>query len=64
MSYSPNAYEIALARLPDTYAMALRCVDSGMSDAQICSTLGIEPEVLEPLVDMAERKLRTELTRT
>ena len=36
----------------------------GMSGSEICSKLGIEPEGLEPLLDMAHRKLRNELTRT
>jgi hypothetical protein len=40
----------------------LRLVDAGAPDAEICRRLGIEPECLEPLLDLAHRKLRTELT--
>lgn len=64
MSHSTVGYEEALARLPDAYSRALRYSDSGMSDDEICSSLGIEREGLEPLLDMAHRKLHTELTRT
>jgi hypothetical protein len=35
-----------------------------MSSDEICRKLGIEPEGLEPLLDTAHRKLRSELTRT
>jgi DNA-directed RNA polymerase specialized sigma24 family protein len=59
-----TAYEAALARLPHAYALALRYTDSGMSDDEICTALGIEREALEPLLDMAHRKLRNELTRS
>jgi DNA-directed RNA polymerase specialized sigma24 family protein len=57
----PDAYEAALSRLPDAHALALRLVDAGASDAEMCSKLGIETESLEPLLDLARRKLRTEL---
>jgi DNA-directed RNA polymerase specialized sigma24 family protein len=56
-------YEAALARLPETYAQALRYLDSGATEGDICSKLGIELEALEPLLDIARRKLRSELTR-
>jgi hypothetical protein len=56
-------YRAALARLPDAYTLALRCADSGMSEDEICNQLGIEPESLEPLLELAYRKLHAELTR-
>jgi hypothetical protein len=52
-----------LARLPDAYAQALRGVDCGTSDDEMCSKLDIELEALPALLDIAHRKLRTELTR-
>lgn len=57
------AYEAALTRLPDAYAVALRGAAAGQSSDEICGQLGIEPECWEPLLDLARRKLRTELTR-
>ncbi|MGH3582119.1 MAG: hypothetical protein ACRDUB_11085 [Mycobacterium sp.] len=57
-------YEAALARLPVAYAQALHCTRSGVPADEICDQLGIEPEGLEPLLDLAHRKLHSELTRT
>lgn len=63
---SENAatYEAARRRLPVTYALVLELADAGTSDADVCARLGIEPEALEPLLDLARRKLRNELTET
>ncbi|MGK2882977.1 MAG: hypothetical protein ACSLE6_20070 [Mycobacterium sp.] len=57
------AYEAALARLPDAYALALRYTDAGTPPAEICRRLGIEPESFEPFLDLAQRKLSKELSR-
>ncbi len=62
-STTQAAYEAALARLPGTYAHALRCVESGMPQDQLCRVLDIEPEGLQPLLELARRKLHKELTR-
>jgi DNA-directed RNA polymerase specialized sigma24 family protein len=61
VSVDPAAYEAALSRLPDAHALALRLTDAGVPDEEMCRQLGIEPESLEPLLDLARRKLRTEL---
>jgi hypothetical protein len=61
VSVDRAAYEAALSRLPDAHALALRLVDAGVPDEQMCRQLGIEPEGLEPLLDLARRKLATEL---
>lgn len=58
-----EAYEAALARLPDTYAMALRFTAAGTPDDEMCRRLGVEPESLGPLLDLARRKLHRELTQ-
>lgn len=50
-----RSYQAALARLPDAHALALRLADAGAPDAEICQRLGIEPECLEPLLDLAHR---------
>lgn len=57
------AYDAAVARLPEAYAVALRCTEAGLAAEEICARLDIEPECLGPLLDLAQRKLRTELTR-
>jgi DNA-directed RNA polymerase specialized sigma24 family protein len=59
---SQSAYESALDQLPPAYAQVLRLTDAEASDDEICDRLGIEPEGLETLVDLARRKLRRELT--
>lgn len=58
-----SAYQSALNQLPDTYAMVLQMSDADASDDDICRRLGIEPEGLETLVELARRKLRRELTQ-
>lgn len=57
-----RAYEQALERLPETYAYLLRMINASTSPEAICRQLGIELEALEPLLDLAYRKLRRELT--
>ncbi|OBC02437.1 hypothetical protein A5784_16155 [Mycobacterium sp. 852013-50091_SCH5140682] len=59
----PDSHEAALARLPEVHARLLRLVAAGRPDDEICRELGIEPEGLPPLLDLAHRKLRRELTR-
>jgi hypothetical protein len=54
-------YEAALRRLPEAHSLALRLHDSGMSEDVMCEYLHIEPEGLAMLLDLANRKLRTEL---
>jgi DNA-directed RNA polymerase specialized sigma24 family protein len=63
MTRDHSPYEEALARLPSAYNQALRCSDSGMSDDEICRQLGVEPESLPSLLDLAHRKLRNEMAR-
>lgn len=57
-------YEAALEQLPTTYAQLLRLGGAGIPNAEICARLDIEPEGLEPLLDLAERKLHSKLTAT
>lgn len=59
---SQSEYESALDQLPAAYAQVLRLTAAEASDDEICDSLGIEPESLETLVDLARRKLRRELT--
>jgi DNA-directed RNA polymerase specialized sigma24 family protein len=61
VSVDRAAYEAALSRLPDAHALALRLAEAGVSDPELCRQLGIERESLEPLLDLARRKLATEL---
>jgi hypothetical protein len=49
--------------MPDAHALVLRLAEAGAPDEEMCRQLGIEPEGLEPLLDLARRKLRTELSR-
>jgi DNA-directed RNA polymerase specialized sigma24 family protein len=55
-------YQAALAQLPEAHALALRLTDSGASDEEICGGLGIEPESLEPLLELARRKLHAKMS--
>jgi DNA-directed RNA polymerase specialized sigma24 family protein len=59
----PDPYEDALARLPEAHAQLLRLTAAGRPTDEICRELGIEPEGLQALLDLARRKLRRELTR-
>jgi DNA-directed RNA polymerase specialized sigma24 family protein len=58
-----SAYESALRQLPSAYAQVLRLTDADATDEEICSRLGIEPEGLDTLVELARRKLQRELTQ-
>lgn len=52
-----------LRRLPEPYAEALRLHDMGQ-DGAIAERLGIEPEAVGPLIELAEAKLaRLQVTR-
>lgn len=59
---TPSAYETALGQLPAAYALVLRLTDAAATDDEICRRLGIEPEGLDTLIELARRKLRRELT--
>lgn len=56
-----DRYARALAVLPDAYAAALRWRDVGVATDEICRRLDIEPEALEPLLEVARRKLSAAL---
>jgi hypothetical protein len=49
--------EEACARLPVTYALALRLRDEGLPEDLLAERLGVEPEALGPLLEIAEAKL-------
>jgi len=49
--------ESALARLPETYAAALRLRRQGLDESAIAEQLGLEPEAIGPLLRLAEAKL-------
>ncbi len=48
----------ALEMLPETYGAALRLQVAGATPAEIGTTLGLEPNAVEPLLSVAESKLR------
>jgi DNA-directed RNA polymerase specialized sigma24 family protein len=48
---------LALARLPDVYAAALRLRGAGADDQAIAEELGMEREAVEPLLRVAVAKL-------
>lgn len=56
-------YETALRRLPDAYSLALRLRDAGVDDEVICQYLQIEPEGLQNVLELAHKKLDTELQK-
>jgi hypothetical protein len=56
-----DAYEAALRRLPEAHSLALRLRDSGTAEDVMCEYLHIEPEGLTMLLELANRKLRSEL---
>ncbi|MEE6167405.1 MULTISPECIES: hypothetical protein [unclassified Mycolicibacterium] len=58
-----DALDVALRRLPETYAMALRLTSQGASDDELCQSLGIEQESLSTLLQIAQQKLTSELNR-
>ena len=49
----------ALARLPATYADALRLRARGLDEPAIATELGLEPQAVGPLVRVATAKLAT-----
>jgi hypothetical protein len=58
-----NAYEAALRRLPEAHSLALRLKSAGVADEVVCNYLRIEPEGLNILLRIAERKLDAELRK-
>lgn len=53
----------ALAELPTVHALALRLRDEGEPPDRIARLLGIEPEAVEPLLEVASAKLDEILAR-
>jgi hypothetical protein len=60
---SIDAYEAALRRLPEAHSLALRLKSAGVADEVVCNYLRIEPEGLNILLRIAERKLDAELRK-
>lgn len=58
-----DAYEAALRRLPEAHSLALRLKSAGVADEIVCNYLRIEPEGLNILLRIAERKLDAELRK-
>jgi hypothetical protein len=58
-----DAYEAALRRLPEAHSLALRLKRAGVADEVVCNYLRIEPEGLNILLRIAERKLDAELRK-
>jgi hypothetical protein len=58
-----DAYEAALRRLPEAHSLALRLKRAGVADEVVCSYLHIEPQGLNILLRIAERKLDVELRK-
>jgi hypothetical protein len=58
-----DAYESALRRLPEAHSLALRLKSAGVADEVVCNYLRIEPEGLNILLRIAERKLDAELRK-
>ena len=56
-----DAYEAALRRLPEAHSLALRLKRAGVADEVVCGYLHIEPEGLNILLQIAERKFDAEL---
>ena len=53
----------ALAELPTVYALALRLRDEGEPPDRIARLLGVEPEAVGPLLEVATAKLAEILAR-
>jgi hypothetical protein len=47
----------ALTLLPFAYATALRLADQGVADTVIARAVGVEPEAVRPLLQVAHSKL-------
>jgi hypothetical protein len=58
-----DPYEAALRRLPEAHSLALRLKRAGVADDVVCGYLHIEPEGLNILLRIAERKLDAELRK-
>jgi DNA-directed RNA polymerase specialized sigma24 family protein len=54
---------VALADLPTVHAVALRLHDEGEPPDRIAKLLGIEPEAVAPLLEVASAKLEEILRR-
>ena len=52
-----NGRRIALDRLPLPYSEALRLRDAGVADRVIAEILGVAPEALDTLIQVAQAKL-------
>jgi hypothetical protein len=52
-----------LRRLPEAHSLALRLKSAGVADEVVCNYLRIEPEGLNILLRIAERKLDAELRK-
>jgi hypothetical protein len=52
-----------LAELPTVHALALRLRDEGEPPDRIARLLGVEPEAVEPLLEVASAKLEEILAR-
>jgi predicted transcriptional regulator len=53
----------ALAELPIVHALALRLRDEGVPPDRIAKLLGVEPEAVGPLLEVASAKLEEILGR-
>ena len=53
----------ALAELPTVYALALRLRDEGEPSDRIARLLGVEPESVGPLLEVATAKLEEIVAR-
>ena len=53
----------AVAELPTVYALALRLRDEGEPPDRIAKLLGVEPEAVAPLLEVASAKLEEILAR-
>ena len=58
----PHERSAAIDRLPEAYATALRLQDDGHDNQVIAARLGLAPEAVDTLLNMATAKLRTLLT--
>jgi len=47
--------------MPQPYSLALRLKDAGVADTVVCEYLQIEPEGLDTLLQLANKKLAAEL---
>ncbi len=57
MASSRSRRDDALNRLPLPYSIALRLRDAGVADAVIAECVGVEPEGLQALMEIAQAKL-------